>query len=77
MKARTMLDSATLAPADIAIARAAFDAAWDAIANRYATPATVEEARTRLATLILSLVPDTKDPGEIQVIAVQEMTKGD
>ena len=77
MKARTMLDSAALDPSDIAIARAAFDAAWDAIANRYATPATVEEARTRLATLILSLVPDTKDPGEIQAIAVQEMTKGD
>jgi hypothetical protein len=30
----------------------------------------------RLATLIISLAPDTKDPGEMQAIAVQEMTKG-
>ena len=71
-----MLDSATLGPDDIAVARAAFDAAWDAIANRYTTPSAVETARVGLATLILSLVPDTKDPGEIQAIAVQEMTKG-
>jgi hypothetical protein len=29
----------------------------------------------RLATLIISLAPDTKDP-EMQAIAVQEMTNG-
>jgi hypothetical protein len=30
----------------------------------------------QLATLILSLEPDTKDANEMQAIAVQEMTKG-
>jgi hypothetical protein len=36
----------------------------------------VEAARERLAKIIVSLVADTKDPAEIQAIAVQEMTKG-
>jgi hypothetical protein len=46
------------------------------IAARYDTDS-VEAAPERLAKLILSLVPDTKDPGELHAIAVQEMTKGD
>jgi hypothetical protein len=37
----------------------------------------VEAARERLAKIIVSLVADTKDPAEIQAIAVQEMTKGE
>jgi hypothetical protein len=37
----------------------------------------MEAARERLAKLVLSLIPDTKDPAEIQAIAVQEMSKGD
>ena len=36
----------------------------------------VEAARARLAKIILSLIPDTKDPAEIQAIAVREMTMG-
>jgi hypothetical protein len=76
MKARIMLDNAPFGPDDLGIARQAFDGAWEAIAARYEAGA-VEAARERLATIVLSLVPDTKDPAEIQAIAVQEMTKHD
>ncbi len=63
-----------LGPDDLKIAFEAFDGAWTQIAGRY-TPDTIEGARMRLATLILSLMPDTKDVSELQAIAVQEMTK--
>jgi hypothetical protein len=75
MKARIMLDNAPFGPDDLEIARQAFDAAWDAIAARYDT-ISVESARQRLATIVLSLIADIKDPVEIRAIAVQEMTKG-
>ena len=76
MKARIMLDNAPLGPDALKIAREAFDGAWQEIAARYDTNA-IEEARERLAKLVLSLMSDTQDPAEIQAIAVQEMTKGD
>jgi hypothetical protein len=75
MKARIMIDSASLGPADLKLAGEAFDGAWTAIAGRYTTPEAVEAARERLASIVLSLVPDTKDAAEIQSIAVQEMMK--
>ena len=74
MKARIMIDNAPFGPDDLGIARTAFDGAWQEIAARYGTDA-VEAARERLAKIVLSLVPDTKDSAEIQAIAVQEMTK--
>ena len=76
MKARVLIESASLGPDDLKIAFEAFDGAWAQIAGRY-TPDTIEGARMRLATLILSLMPDTKDVSEMQAIAVQEMTEGD
>jgi len=76
MKARVLIESASLGPDDLKIAFAAFDGAWTQIAGRY-TPDTLEGARMRLATLILSLMPDTKDVSEMQAIAVQEMMEGD
>ena len=76
MKARIMLDNAPFGPDELQIARTAFDGAWEQIAARY-DPNYVEAARERLAKIVLSLMPDTKDPGEIMAIAVQEMTKGD
>ena len=75
MKARILLESAALGPDELHIARQAFDAAWQDLAPRYRTDA-VEGAREQLAKIALSLLPDTKDPGEILAIAVQEMTKG-
>jgi len=69
MKARVLIESASLGPDDLKIAFEAFDGAWAQIAGRY-TPDTIEGARMRLATLILSLMPDTKDVSEMQAIAV-------
>ena len=77
MKARILIESAALGPDDLKIAGQAFDSAWSQIATHYKSPDAVEAARMRLATLILSLVPDTKVPSEMQAIAVQEMMKGD
>jgi hypothetical protein len=54
---------------DLWITRKAFQ-----IAARY-DAGSVDAARARLAKIIVSLVADTKDPAEIQAIAVQEMTK--
>ena len=76
MTARVLIESACLGPDDLKIAFQAFDGAWMQIATRY-TPDTVEGARMRLATLILSLIPDTKDVSEMQAIAVQEMERSD
>ena len=76
MKARVLIESASLGPDDLKIAFQAFDGAWAQIAARYTSPDAIEAARMRLATLILSLIPDTKDESEMQSIAVQEMTKG-
>jgi hypothetical protein len=76
MTAHIMLDNAPFGPDDLEIARQAFDGAWHNIAARYDINS-MEAARERLAKLVLSLIPDTKDPAEIQAIAVQEMTKGD
>ena len=76
MKARIMIDAAPIGPDDLRITREAFDGAWQKIADLYDANS-VEAARERLAKIIASLVADTKDPAEIQAIAVQEMTKGD
>ena len=70
-----MIESASLGPDDLKAAFQAFDGAWAAIAGHYKTPNAIEAARMRLATLILSLMPDTKDVSEMQAIALQEMTK--
>ena len=77
MKGRVLLESASLGPDDLKVAFQAFDGAWKEIATRYANPDAIEGARTRLATIILSLVPDTKDAIEMQAIAVQKMTDRD
>jgi hypothetical protein len=77
MKARVLIESAALGPEDLKRAGQAFDGVWTQIAGRYKSPGAIEAARMRLATLILSLVPDTRDASEIQAIAVQEMMSGD
>jgi len=76
MKARVLIESASLGPDDLRIAFQAFDGAWGQIAPSYTTPNDIEAARMRLATLVLSLIGDTKDASEIQAIAMQEMSKG-
>jgi hypothetical protein len=77
MKARILIESASLGPDDLATAFKAFDGAWAEIAARYRSTDAIETARMRLATLILSLASETKDASEMQAIAVQEMTKAD
>jgi hypothetical protein len=76
MKARILIESASLGPDEVKSACQAFDGAWAEIAAGYRRPDAVETARMRLATIILSLLPDTKDSSEMQAIAVQEMTNG-
>jgi len=77
MKARILIESAALGPDDLKIAFQAFDGAWEKIANRYKGDSATEAARVRLATVVLSLMPDTKDPAELTAISIQELTKGD
>ena len=77
MKARVLFESASLGPDDLKVVFQAFDGAWQEIAGRYANPEAIEGARMRLATLILSLVSDTKDASDMQAIAVQEMSARD
>jgi len=77
MKARILIESASLGPDDLKTAFQAFDGAWALIAAHYTSPNAIEAARMQLATLILSLAPDTKDANEMQAIAVQEMMKSD
>jgi hypothetical protein len=75
MKARIIFESASLEPDELKVAFEAFDSVWQEIAGRYVTPEAVERARTRLATLILSLMSVSRDASDIQAIAVKEMTK--
>ena len=77
MKARIIFENASLEPEDLKLAFQAFDGAWQEIAGRYTTPETIERARTRLATLILSLMTVSRDASDMQAIAVQEMTKSE
>jgi hypothetical protein len=77
MKARVLLESAALGPDDLKVAFQAFDGAWKEIGSRYTDPDAIERARMQLATIILSLIPDTTDAIEMQAIAVQEMTARD
>ena len=60
MKARVLIESASLGPDDLKTACQAFDNAWTKIAARYKSAHATEAARMRLASLILSLVADTK-----------------
>jgi hypothetical protein len=75
MKARIMIDGASLSPDDLRVARQAFDGTWEKLQRHYPAGAP-DLMRERLAERVLSLIPDTKDPGEIEAIVVQEMTKG-
>jgi hypothetical protein len=55
MKARKLLENATLGPADMRIVGQAFDQAWEQIKGRYQTNAfAVEAARIRLANAVLA-----------------------
>jgi hypothetical protein len=75
MKARLLIEGSDLGPKALKIAYEAFDRGWARIASNYSTPGDVDVARIRLATIVLSLTPDSHDPTEIAAIAVQEMTR--
>src|SRR5580693_6875864 len=51
MKARVLIESASLGPAELKAAYKAFDDAWATIADRYEGPHAIEAARMQLATL--------------------------
>jgi hypothetical protein len=55
MKARKLLENATLGPADLKIVSQAFDQAWEQIKGQYVTgPLAIEAARIRLANAVLA-----------------------
>ena len=75
MKARKLLENATLGPADLKIVSQAFDQAWEQIKGRYQTNAlVVEAARIRLANAVLAGYRDgLLDPDLIKVRALNDL----
>ena len=67
MKARRLIDSATLGPDALKAVGQAFDEAWQAIeANFGSDPATREAARLRLANAMLSIA--TEESRDVEVL---------
>ena len=75
MKARKLLENATLGPADLKIVSQAFDQAWEQIKGRYQTNAlVVESARIRLANAVLAGYRDGfLDPDLIKARALNDL----
>ena len=75
MKARKLLENATLGPADLKIVSQAFDQAWEQIKGRYQTNAlAVEAARIRLANAVLAGYRDgLLDPDLIKARALNDL----
>ena len=64
MKARKLVESASLGPQALNVAFQAFDDAWTEIAGNYGSdPLAIEAARLKLANAILSVIDDnSRDP---------------
>ena len=75
MKARKLLENATLGPADLKIVSQAFEEAWEQIKGRYQTNAfAVEAARIRLANAVLAGYRDgLLDPDLIKARALNDL----
>jgi hypothetical protein len=74
MKARALIANASYSPDHLKVLFTAFDQAWESMAADVGTdPATVELARHKLASVILSLGDQGKDPGWIKNAALRIM----
>jgi hypothetical protein len=74
MKARELIRNASYGPDHLKVLFIAFDQAWEIIAGDVgANPQAVEAARLRLASIILSLGDEAKDPDWLRNAAVQIM----
>ena len=73
MKARQLIEGATHDPESLRVAFQAFDIAWDRIAPNYGDDQkTVEEARVKLAKIVLSIVnSENTDPARISSLALE------
>jgi hypothetical protein len=75
MKARQLVESASLGPEALKVAYQAFDDAWASIAANYGTDAlAIEAARLKLANAILSLIDETtRDPVALKNAALEKI----
>ena len=75
MKARQLVESASLGPETLKVAYQAFDEAWAAIAGNYGNdPLAIEAARLKLANAILSLIEETtRDPVALKNAALEKI----
>ena len=74
MKARNLVRSAGFGPNTLKVVLQAFDEAWSLISAQYASPATIEEARLKLAKAIIAVSrQDSRDPGVLKRLALQMM----
>lgn len=77
MEARRLLNEATFGPEAMKAIGAAFDLAWRQIEGNFgADPRTVEKARHRLATAVLSLArEDSRDVDALARSALEAMAR--
>jgi hypothetical protein len=72
MKARQLIRDSALGPETLNAVFQAFDGAWGQIAQQFGNDAVaIETARVRLATIVLGLAKDTRDPAQLQDSAVK------
>jgi hypothetical protein len=77
MRARQLIDGATLGPDALKAIGQAFDAAWDEIADRFDEPLAVEATRLPLANIILSTADEnSRDVQELKRAALQRPALG-
>jgi hypothetical protein len=69
------IEGTVLGPHDLKIACQAFDGAWVEIIARFPDQIAVQTARDQLARIVMALRYVTKDPAEMQAIAVQKMVE--
>lgn len=74
MKARELIRNASYGPEHLKALFTAFDQAWESMAGDVGTePLAVESTRLKLASIILSLGDESKDPDWLKNAALQIM----
>ena len=74
MKARDLIRKAGFGRDTLKVVCQAFDEAWSLISAQYASPATIEAARLKLAKAIIAVSrQDSRDPEVLKRLALQMM----